>query len=128
MLDDSDSAWAHQLIAGVRVPVSSNIDAGLKYRYFRTNRLNFRDNVNFTDAGVLLGSDSRFSSHSLLASLIFNFGAPAAAPIIPAAAPPPPPPPPATRTCPDGRVVLATEMCPAPPPPPPPPPPMPERG
>jgi iron complex outermembrane receptor protein len=43
-------------------------------------------------------------------------------------APPPPPPPPATQTCPDGTVILATEMCPAPPPPPPPPPPAPERG
>ena len=43
-------------------------------------------------------------------------------------APPPPPPPPATQTCPDGTVILATEVCPAPPPPPPPPPPAPERG
>ena len=43
-------------------------------------------------------------------------------------APAPPPPPPATQTCPDGTVILATEVCPAPPPPPPPPPPAPERG
>ncbi|QNM84022.1 TonB-dependent receptor [Sphingomonas sabuli] len=43
-------------------------------------------------------------------------------------APPPPPPAPATQTCPDGSVILATEVCPAPPPPPPPPPPAPERG
>ena len=43
-------------------------------------------------------------------------------------APPPPPPPPATQTCPDGSVILATEVCPVPPPPPPPPPPAPERG
>ena len=41
---------------------------------------------------------------------------------------PPPPPPPATQTCPDGSVILATDVCPAPPPPPPPPPPAPERG
>jgi outer membrane autotransporter protein len=40
---------------------------------------------------------------------------------------PPAPPPPATQTCPDGSVILATDMCP-PPPPPPPPPPEPERG
>ncbi len=47
------------------------------------------------------------------------------------AAPPLPPPPPATQTCPDGSVILATDMCPPPPaPPPPPPPPAPsgERG
>ncbi len=51
-------------------------------------------------------------------------------------APPPPPPPlpepvaPATQTCPDGSVILATDICPAPPPPPPPlpPEPIPERG
>jgi outer membrane receptor protein involved in Fe transport len=47
----------------------------------------------------------------------------------PVLAPPPPPPaPPATQTCPDGSVILATDVCPAPPPPPPPPPPEPERG
>ncbi len=46
----------------------------------------------------------------------------------PPAPPPPPPPPPATQTCPDGSVILATDVCPAPPPPPPPPPPAPERG
>ena len=45
----------------------------------------------------------------------------------PPAVAPPPPPPPATQTCPDGSVILATDMCP-PPPPPPPPPPEPERG
>jgi hypothetical protein len=57
----------------------------------------------------------------------YRFGG-SAAPLAPMAAPPPPPPAPATRTCPDGTVVLATEMCPAPPPPPPPPAPAPERG
>jgi iron complex outermembrane recepter protein len=47
----------------------------------------------------------------------------------PVLAPPPPPPaPPATQTCPDGSVILATDVCPAPPAPPPPPPPEPERG
>ncbi|MDQ3470885.1 MAG: TonB-dependent receptor [Pseudomonadota bacterium] len=42
--------------------------------------------------------------------------------------PPTPPPPAATQTCPDGSVIMATDVCPAPPPPPPPPPPAPERG
>ena len=129
MLGDSDSAWAYQLIAGVGVPVSSNIEAGLKYRYFRTGKLNFADNATTTDADFLFNNDSKFSSHSVLASLIFNLGAPAApAPVVPVAAPPPPPAPPATQTCPDGSVVLASEPCPLPPPPPPPPLPQPERG
>jgi hypothetical protein len=53
---------------------------------------------------------------------------PAAAAVILPPPPPPPPPPPATQTCPDGSVILATDVCPAPPPPPPPPPPAGERG
>ena len=58
---------------------------------------------------------------------------PTAAPVEVIAPPPPPPPPapepvaPATQTCPDGTVILATDVCPAPPPPPPPAP-EPERG
>jgi opacity protein-like surface antigen len=124
-----DSAMAYQLIAGVRMPISTNLDAGLKYRYFRTAKLHFADDID-TGGGVI-GTDvhSRFSSHSLLASLIYNFGGSVAPP------PPPPPPPapaavaPATQTCPDGSVILATDVCPLPPaPPPPPPPPTGERG
>ncbi len=57
----------------------------------------------------------------------FGLASPPPPPMVPMA-PPPPPPPPATQTCPDGTVIMATEMCPAPPPPPPPPPPAPERG
>src|SRR4029078_12837602 len=39
MFGDSDSAWAWQGIAGVRYAISSNIDLGLKYRYFRTGSI-----------------------------------------------------------------------------------------
>jgi opacity protein-like surface antigen len=141
-LDDGDSAWAWQLIAGVRSAISSNIDIGLKYRYFRTGRMNFvggplgyggnRNAIvggsQFTNAFITPELDGRFKSHSLLASLTFNFGAPA---VVEVAAPPPPPPPapvpPATQTCADGSVILVTDMCPAPPPPPMPAP-APERG
>ena len=72
-----DSGIAYQGIAGLRFAVSQNVDVGLKYRYFVGNKMNDSD----------LGRDfraSRFKSHSLLASLIFNYAAP----------PPPPPPPP----------------------------------
>jgi len=130
---DSDNAWAYQLLAGVYMPVSSNIDLGLKYRYFRTGKLNFNDEVAFSPVGTTCGAiacsggtaffntGGHFSSHSLLASLTYNFGAPAVAPAPVVEAPPPPPPPaPATQTCPDGSVILATSACPAPPPPPPP--------
>jgi opacity protein-like surface antigen len=132
-LGDKDSAWAYQLLAGVYMPVSSNIDVGLKYRYFRTGKLNFNDEVAFSPVGTTCGAlpcsggtaffntGGHFSSHSLLASLTYNFGAPAvaAAPVV-EAPPPPPPAAPATQTCPDGSVILATSACPVPPPPPPP--------
>ncbi|GAA4012520.1 hypothetical protein GCM10022280_08020 [Sphingomonas swuensis] len=162
MFGDRDNAWAYQGIAGVRFPVSDNVDIGLKYRYFRTGRLDFdpgsvafsstrtavvpnvavpggpaavgSTNVNFTRTATASGDfDNRFSSHSLLLSLAFNFGGareevlpPPPPPVVEAA--PPPPPPPQTQTCPDGSVVLATDVCPVPPPPPPPPPPAPVRG
>ncbi|MEO7635184.1 MAG: outer membrane beta-barrel protein [Sphingomicrobium sp.] len=132
---DSDSAWAYQLLAGVRAPVSQNIDVGLKYRYFRTGKLNFNDEFGFTGTGlgsggtVFFDNSSKFSSHSLLASLIFNLGSAevAPAPMAPMA-PAPEPMAPQTQTCPDGSVILATSMCAAPPPPPPPPAAPVERG
>jgi OmpA-OmpF porin, OOP family len=115
--DDEDSAVAWQLIAGFRVPVSQNIDAGVKYRFFNTRELEFSDGVDRLSG--------HWRSHSLLASITYNFYSPPPPAPPP---PPPPPPPPATQTCPDGSVILATEACPVPPPPPPPPPPAPERG
>ncbi|WP_300973780.1 outer membrane beta-barrel protein [Sphingomonas sp. LHG3406-1] len=136
---ERDTTWAYQLLAGVRAPVSDNIDVGLKYRYFRTGKLDFfaDDAALFsdTDSSVFGQGNQRFRSHSLLATLNFNFGgspapiaepAPPPPPVVEAA--PPPPPPPATQTCPDGSVVLATDACPVPPPPPPPPAATPERG
>ena len=114
---DGGVAW--QLIAGVRYAVSPNIDVGAKYRYFHPSRVTEGD----SDTSQLRG---RFTSHSILASLIYNFYTPPPPP--PPLAPPPPPlPPPATQTCYDGSVILATDVCPPPPPPPaPPPPPEPE--
>ncbi len=128
MFDDRDSAWALQVIAGVRTAVSDQLDIGLKYRFFRTGRVDFDDDGFAGDLGILgFDADTRFRSHSLLLSFIYNF-APPPPPPAPPAPPPPPPPAPATQTCPDGSVILATDACPAPPPPPPPPPPEPERG
>jgi OmpA-OmpF porin, OOP family len=126
---DKDNAWAFQGIAGLRYALSPNVDAGLKYRYFRTGKLNFDDAFAVNGTNFTTAASGRYSSHSLLASLVYNFNAPSEAAPIPAAAPAPPPPPPepATQTCPDGSVILATSTCPAPPPPPPPPAPA-QRG
>ena len=100
------------------------MNLGLKYRYFQTDRLNFTND--FGDFSSV--ERGHFSSHSLLASLIFNFGAPAPMEMAPPPPPPPPPAPEPTLTCPDGSVIPASSACPAPPPPPPPPPAPVERG
>ena len=122
---DRDSRLAWQAIAGVRKSISPNIDLGVKYRYFNVSKLRFND--------AFGGSyRARFRSHSLLASLIFNFAPPPPPPPPPPPMVEAPPPPPPTQTCPDGSVILATDTCPPVPepyvPPPAPPEPAPERG
>ena len=120
---DKDNAWAVQGIAGLRYALSPNVDAGLKYRYFHTGKLDFDDAFAVNGTNFTTSAKGNYDSHSLLASLVYNFNSREAAPV-PAAAPAPPPPPPpeapATQTCADGSVILATSACPAPPPPPPP--------
>ena len=105
-LGQRDNAWAYQLIAGVSTAISPNIDLGLKYRYFQTARLHFSngavfiDPVSGTTSTSAFAETGKFRSHSLLASLIFNFGGANAAPPPPVveAPPPPPPPPPPKRS------------------------------
>jgi outer membrane protein OmpA-like peptidoglycan-associated protein/opacity protein-like surface antigen len=98
--NDSDTGFAWQLLAGVRAPLSSSWDVGLKYRYFNAPEINLIDPL-----GRAL--ETKLSSHSLLGSITYNFGGEA-----------PPPPPPAVTP-----VAPPPPAPPAPPPPPPPPPP-----
>ena len=131
MSGDKDSAWAYQGIAGLRYAVSPNVDAGVKYRYFRTGTLGFDDAFAVNNVPFTTETSGHYSSHSVLASLAYNFNGRAAAAPEPEAPPPPPPPAPeapATQTCADGSVILATSTCPVPPPPPPPAPATGERG
>ncbi len=129
---DKDNAWAYQGLAGLRYAVSPNVDVGMKYRYFHTGKLGFDDGFTVNAVPFTTSAKGNYDSHSLLASLVYNFNSrEAAPPPIPAAAPAPPPPPPAapeTQTCPDGSVILTTSTCPAPPPPPPAPTERGERG
>ncbi|MGX7951407.1 OmpA family protein [Tsuneonella sp. HG249] len=102
-LDDSDSGFAWQLLAGVRAPLTDTIDVGLKYRFFNTTDLDLVDSR---------GRDvtTKLRSHSLLGTIGFNFGG-APAPM---------------QTCWDGTQLPMDAVCPdrpVPPPPPPPPPP-----
>ena len=65
-LDDDDSGLAWQLLAGVRAPLSDNIDVGVKYRFFNVSNLDFDD----TAAREV---DGDWRSHSLLGTFTFNF-------------------------------------------------------
>ncbi len=106
-LDDSDTVFAWQAIAGIRQPISENVDVTLKYRFFNA------DNVR------LVGSngdrfDGRFRSHSILGGVTFNFGAPPPPPPPPEPTPPPPPaptppPPPPPVVCTPGPYIVFFE-------------------
>ncbi|MES2986903.1 MAG: OmpA family protein [Pseudomonadota bacterium] len=77
-IDDSDTVFAWQAIAGLRAPLSDSIDVSLKYRFFNADNLDFG------------AASSRFRSHSILGGLTFNFGAPPE-PVIPTPEPTPAP-------------------------------------
>ena len=86
-LSDNDSRLAWQGIMGVRYAISPNIDIGLKYRLFNASRIRLNGDLPVTATTTIpVVATTRFRSHSLLASVIYNFYAPP---------PPPPPPPPA---------------------------------
>jgi opacity protein-like surface antigen len=123
-LSESESGLAWQLIAGARTALGPNFELGLKYRYFSGPKLSYQAEY----PGLTQEFDgARFRSHSLLASVIYNFGVEGPPPPPPPAPlAPPTPPPAATQTCQDGSVILVTDSC--PPPPPPPAQPGPERG
>lgn len=134
-LDDSDTGFAWQAIAGIRAPLSDSWDVGLKYRFFNAPGVDLVDR---------LGRDvsTRFRSHSLMGSLVYNFGgepepepvAPPPPPPVVAPPPPPPPPPPQQKAPPPefvppvdipvsatagANAIAAVSNTPAPPPPPP---------
>jgi OmpA-OmpF porin, OOP family len=107
-LNDSDTGFAYQAIAGIRSPLTDNIDVGLKYRFFNVDGVDTIDALGRANKG-------RFRSHSLLGSLIYNFGEKAApVPVAPPAPPPaepapPPPPPPAAAVCSPGPYIVFFE-------------------
>ncbi len=81
-LDDSDTVVAWQAIAGVRAPISDNIDVSLKYRFFNAPGAELVDVAGRPWYG-------RFRSHSIMGGLVFNFGAPEPEPVAPPPAPAP---------------------------------------
>jgi outer membrane protein OmpA-like peptidoglycan-associated protein len=98
IVDDSDTVVAWQAIAGVRAPISENVDVSLKYRFFNAPGI---DLVAANGAEV----SGRMRSHSILGGLTFNFGAPAEPAPEPAPAPVETYTPPVAETPPPPQVV-----------------------
>jgi outer membrane protein OmpA-like peptidoglycan-associated protein/opacity protein-like surface antigen len=69
VLDDSDTRFAWQVLAGVRQALSPNVDIHLKYRFFNVDDLEM---VGF--GGRAAAVDLR--THSLVGGITFNFGGP----------------------------------------------------
>ena len=80
-LGDRDDVWAYQLIAGASTAIGNNLELGIKYRYFQTDRLHFDGSASFSDSTTGATSVSQFAesgkfrSNSVLVSLIYSFGA-----------------------------------------------------
>jgi outer membrane protein OmpA-like peptidoglycan-associated protein len=68
-INDSDRALAYQGIAGLSYAVNEAVDLFADYRYFATRNLDMN-----TAAGAAASFDA--STHSVMAGLRFNFGAP----------------------------------------------------
>lgn len=105
-----DNGLIVQGIAMIRQEIGRNLEAGLKYRYVRSDRRSY-------DSDYYGKIQGRLTAHSLMASLLYSFAGPRAVvpPVVEAPVAPPPPPPAATQTCADGSVILASDLCPAPP-------------
>lgn len=100
LIDDSDSRFAWQALAGVRAPIGGNWDVGLKYRFFNV------DNIKLVGTN---GGDYKtdLRSHSILGSIIYNFGGEEAPPpVVAPPAPPVQPAPPPVATCRTGPYIV----------------------
>jgi outer membrane protein OmpA-like peptidoglycan-associated protein/opacity protein-like surface antigen len=107
-LDDSDTGFAWQALAGIRAPLSDSWDVGLKYRFFNAPDVDLVDRLG-------RNVSTRFRSHSIMGSLIYNFGGapepvevapPPPPPVYVAPPPPPPPPPPPAPVCNTGPYIV----------------------
>lgn len=125
IFSERDTVNGYHLGAGAELDVARNVYVKGEYIYTK-----------YKDAFTEIlepepEQDFAPTRHQLMFGVGLRFGAPAAPPPVDFVPPPPPPPAaPATQTCPNGSVILATDVCPLPPAPPPPPPPPPagERG
>ncbi len=106
LIDDDDRRFAWQALAGVRAPLTDNIDVGLRYRFFNVHDARFID----TTGDAVRGN---WRSHSILGTIAFNLGGraeevlpPPPPPPEPLPPPPPPPPPPPVAMCNKGPYIV----------------------
>ncbi len=66
-VDDSDTVFAYQLIAGLSKAISKQVDISLDYRYFATDDPNVRD-------GLGRRLDADYSAHTVMLGLRYKFG------------------------------------------------------
>ncbi|WP_037467932.1 outer membrane protein, partial [Sphingobium herbicidovorans] len=80
LVNDSDTGFAWQALAGVRYPLTNNLDVSLKYRFFNQDDINLVPA--YTTAVGVAGGDveTKLRTHSLLLGLTYNFGGEPAAP------------------------------------------------
>ncbi|MGE0256005.1 MAG: OmpA family protein [Alphaproteobacteria bacterium] len=83
-VDDDDTSFAWQLMAGVAVPLAEQLDGTLGYRYFAAPNLDYN-----TAAGASIDADYR--THSIMVGLRYSFSGPAKPEPVRAAAPAPAP-------------------------------------
>jgi len=70
--DESEGSFAWQLIAGVRYPVSENIDIGVKYKYFDMSSLDWRTGTDVRGTNFNINLDGNYRSHSILLNFTYN--------------------------------------------------------
>jgi opacity protein-like surface antigen len=116
--EDSDKVKGWHVGAGFELGLTRNV-------YFKGEYLHHWYDDAFA-GGIDEPDGVDLRRHQLMAGIGFRFGGRAVEPVADLPPPPPAPVAPATQTCPDGSVIMATDVCPLPPAPPPPPPPPPE--
>jgi OmpA-OmpF porin, OOP family len=100
-LNDSDTGFAWQVLAGVRKAISDNVDLNLGYKYFNIPKIN-------TVAANGAALRTKLATHNLMLGFTYNFGGEAAPAPVPAPEPAPAPAP--------AAIVEAPPAPPAPPP------------
>ena len=100
-LDGTERSFTFQGIAGVAIELDENVGIDLEYRYVGYPKRGIPTTLNTTNGDIF----TTLNSHTLLAALRWNFGAPAAAPA-------PAPAPVQYKDCWDGSSVPVSSSCP----------------